>query len=72
MTIPQLETIFEENDLRFIGFEVDARVRLAYTQRLPDDVALVNLNNWHVFEQENPSTFGAMYAFWVQKGRAAS
>jgi hypothetical protein len=27
----------------------------------------VNLDNWHVFETENPMTFALMYQFWVQK-----
>jgi SAM-dependent methyltransferase len=72
MTIPQLKTIFAEHDLRFIGFIVDAQIRLAYLRRFPQDAALTSLDNWNVFEQENPLTFVGMYAFWVQKGSGAA
>jgi len=72
MTIPQLKAIFEAHNLRFIGFNVEPRIRTAYTQRFPEDARLDNLDNWHVFEQENPRTFVGMYSFWVQNGCAAA
>jgi tetratricopeptide (TPR) repeat protein/SAM-dependent methyltransferase len=71
MTVPQLKKIFEAHDLRFIGFTVQPHIKFAYMRRFPDDVALNDLDNWHVFEQEHPRTFAGMYSFWVQKGRGA-
>ena len=28
---------------------------------------MTDLGQWHLFETENPDTFGGMYQFWVQK-----
>ena len=28
---------------------------------------MIDLDNWHVFETENPLTFLNMYQFWLQK-----
>ena len=39
----------------------------AYRGRFPDDPAMTDLDNWHVFETENPLTFLNMYQFWLQK-----
>jgi tetratricopeptide (TPR) repeat protein/SAM-dependent methyltransferase len=72
MTVPRLKAFLDENDLRFIGFSVDRPQRQHYAERFPEDPALNNLDNWHVFEQENPGLFISMYQFWVQKGRAAA
>jgi SAM-dependent methyltransferase len=72
MTIPQLKTFIEQNDLSFVGFDLDRWTQQLYRARFPDDPALTNLDNWHVFEQELPKTFISMYQFWVQKGRASA
>ena len=39
----------------------------AYRGRFPDDPAMTDFDNWHVFETENPLTFLNMYQFWLQK-----
>lgn len=39
--------------------------------RFPQDTTATDFSCWHVFEEENPAIFGAMYQFWVQP-RAAS
>jgi hypothetical protein len=28
---------------------------------------MIDLDQWHAFEVENPRAFSAMYQFWVQK-----
>ena len=28
---------------------------------------MTDLDSWHMFETENPTTFAGMYQFWVQK-----
>jgi len=28
---------------------------------------MTDLANWHLFETENPDTFGAMYQFWIHR-----
>ena len=67
MTLAGINAFLGENNLRFLGFEHTPSVLHAYKQRFPDDQAATNLNNWEVFENENPDTFLGMYQFWVQK-----
>lgn len=67
MTLPQIERFLSDNDLRFLGFDIDAATKRKYRQRCPADIAMTDLGSWHVFETENPYTFISMYQFWVQK-----
>jgi SAM-dependent methyltransferase len=64
-SIPQIAEFLRENDFTFLGFETPARA--SYLRRFPDDRAATDLANWAAFEAENPSTFAAMYQFWIQK-----
>jgi len=64
-SIPQIADFIRESGFTFLGFETPART--SYLRRFPDDRAATNLANWNVFEAENPSTFAAMYQFWIQK-----
>lgn len=65
--LDEINRFISDNDLRFLGFEIDDRVLLNYRRRFPADVAATNLANWEMFERENPDTFIAMYQFWIQK-----
>jgi tetratricopeptide (TPR) repeat protein/2-polyprenyl-3-methyl-5-hydroxy-6-metoxy-1,4-benzoquinol methylase len=67
MTLPDIESFLQESGLTFLGFEVDGDVRAAYRSRFPNDLAGTNLGQWQLFEHDNPSTFNAMYQFWIQK-----
>ncbi len=67
LTLPQIRAFIGENDLAFLGFEIDAAVLRQYGKRFPGDGAATDLDHWHIFESENPKTFAAMYQFWVQK-----
>ena len=67
MTLPPIKAFLEENDLQFLGFVLDSRIKRLYAARFPDDPAMVNLDNWHVFETENPKTFFGLYQLWLQK-----
>lgn len=64
-TIPQIVAFLAENGFTFLGFETPARAN--YLRRFPQDKAAINLENWAVFENENPATFAQMYQFWIQK-----
>jgi hypothetical protein len=66
-TIPQLAAFFVENNLEFLGFEVEFGTMRRYAERFPDDPAQTNLAHWRAFEQDNPDTFIGMYQFWLQK-----
>ena len=67
MTLTGIDAFLRENDLAFLGFEIEANVLHAYRRRFPDDRAATNLGQWQLFENENPDTFLAMYQFSIQK-----
>jgi SAM-dependent methyltransferase len=65
--LTEIESFLADERLAFLGFELEAQVLEQYRPRFPNDSAMTNLGNWHLFERGNPSTFGAMYQFWIQK-----
>jgi tetratricopeptide (TPR) repeat protein/2-polyprenyl-3-methyl-5-hydroxy-6-metoxy-1,4-benzoquinol methylase len=67
MTLPSIDAFLRENNLSFLGFEIEEDVLRAYKLRFPDDRAAINLGQWHIFENENHNTFVEMYQFWIQK-----
>ncbi len=67
MTLPVLSNFLKENDLNFLGFEIDSSVTRSYKNRFPNDSSATDLKNWHIYEEENPDTFKSMYQFWIQK-----
>ena len=40
---------------------------LNYKSKFPNDIKMLNLNNWKNYEQKEPNVFSAMYQFWLQK-----
>jgi 2-polyprenyl-3-methyl-5-hydroxy-6-metoxy-1,4-benzoquinol methylase/Tfp pilus assembly protein PilF len=67
MNLRTLDRFFKDNELTFLGFEIDSFVIRAYKNRFPNDPSATNLDQWHIYEEENPNTFAAMYQFWIQK-----
>jgi Flp pilus assembly protein TadD/SAM-dependent methyltransferase len=67
MTLTGIEAFLRENNLTFIGFEIDSNALHAYKLRFPADRAATNLGQWQIFENENTDTFAGMYQFWIQK-----
>jgi 2-polyprenyl-3-methyl-5-hydroxy-6-metoxy-1,4-benzoquinol methylase len=67
MNLPTLDRFFKDHDLTFLGFEIDSSVIRAYKNRFPNDPSATNLDQWHIYEEENPNTFIGMYQFWIQK-----
>ena len=67
MNLRTLDSFFKGNDLTFLGFEIDSFVIQSYKNRFPNDPSATNLDQWHIYEEENPNTFAAMYQFWIQK-----
>jgi tetratricopeptide (TPR) repeat protein len=67
LTLPRIKAFLQEAGLSFLGFDLDRWQLHAYARRFPNDRTLTDLDNWHVFETENPRTFGAMYQFWVRR-----
>jgi SAM-dependent methyltransferase len=64
-SIPKIKAFLAANDLGFIGF--DGPMNAQYAERYPADRAMTDLDCWHQFELEHPTTFVSMYQFWVQK-----
>lgn len=64
--ILEVKEMLESLSLNFLGFDLPKlSVRSAYLARHPDDIYLRSLENWHIFENENPDIFSTMYQFWV-------
>ncbi len=70
LTLPAIKAFLAENNLAFLGFRIHPQMREQYRRRFPSDAAMADLDNWHKFETENPTLFGGMYIFWVQKPKA--
>ena len=68
-TIPALKDAMNDFGLTFLGFTLESELLGQYVKKFPADRAGTNLDNWHVFETENPKSFAGMYQFWVQKAR---
>ena len=67
LTLDEIRVFLGENQLKFLGFEIENGVLQAYQQRFTADRAAINLEQWQIFENENPDTFGMMYQFWIRK-----
>jgi tetratricopeptide (TPR) repeat protein/2-polyprenyl-3-methyl-5-hydroxy-6-metoxy-1,4-benzoquinol methylase len=67
MTFPRIAEFLDGHGLEMIGLEINAAMEQKYRARFSDDASRTDLNNWHVFEQENPDLFWSMYRFWVQR-----
>jgi tetratricopeptide (TPR) repeat protein/2-polyprenyl-3-methyl-5-hydroxy-6-metoxy-1,4-benzoquinol methylase len=70
-TLPEVKTYLANNQLRFLGFEIDPWIRYQYAEAFPDDRTMTDLDRWHAFEREHPLTFARMYQFWAQKAAKA-
>jgi SAM-dependent methyltransferase/tetratricopeptide (TPR) repeat protein len=67
-TIPQIAALLDDDDLSFLGFELDPVTVQKFQRQYPHARALTNLDHWHAFELANPDTFRRMYVFSVRKG----
>lgn len=66
-TLPEIAAFLTEQNLQFLGFEIDPRVLTLYVEQNPDDPAMTDLAAWHRFETQQPGIFKGMYQFMVQK-----
>jgi len=66
-TLPEIAQFIAEENLTFLGFQLDARLLLDYAAAHPDDPRLTNLAHWQAYENAHPDVFTAMYNFAVQK-----
>jgi ubiquinone/menaquinone biosynthesis C-methylase UbiE len=66
-TVPRIKAFLDERRLSFQGFEVEPWVFEKFQTLFPGAAALMDLDNWQVFEADNPLTFRTMYVFTVRK-----
>ncbi len=67
MTLPQIADFLRAANLNLLGFVIEPSVIRAYARRFPNDPAATDIDQWRVFEDENPGTFFGMYQLWLQK-----
>ena len=67
MNLKILSDFLKDHNLNFLGFEIDSSVIRSYKNRFSNDPSATNLNQWQIYEEENPNTFIGMYQFWIQK-----
>ena len=68
-TPANLKTIISTLGLSFLGyqsFEEESAIK-AFSDRYPGDQNLCNLDLWEEFEADNPTLFGSLHRFWVQR-----
>jgi len=67
MNLRTLDRFFKDHELTFLGFEIDSSTIQTYNKSFLNDMSATNLEQWHLYEEENPDTFIGMYQFWIQK-----
>lgn len=67
LTLPQIKRFLADNQLEFIGWDIEESFLKKYGEEFPGDKAKTNLDHWHAFEEKYPFVFAQMYKFWVQK-----
>jgi tetratricopeptide (TPR) repeat protein/SAM-dependent methyltransferase len=67
LTLSEIARFLRDQGLVFLGFELESHILEHYRSRFPQDTGMTRLDNWHLFEMENPDTFVGMYQFWMQK-----
>ena len=64
-TISQLKSSLVELNLKFLGFVLaDYTIRKEFKKHFPEKDTEFDLQNWDIFENNNPNTLCGMYQFW--------
>jgi SAM-dependent methyltransferase len=72
ITLREIKLFLAAAGVQFGGFLLDALTLQRFATRFPEPTAMTNLDCWQAFETQAPSTFAAMYQFWVHKPVAYS
>jgi SAM-dependent methyltransferase len=72
ITLREIKSFLTASGVQFGGFMLDSVTVQRFATRFPEPAAMTNLNYWQAFETQAPSTFAAMYQFWVHKPVACS
>ena len=71
-TLREIKSFLGAAGVQFGGFILDTLTLQRFATRFPEPAAMTNLDCWHDFETQAPSTFAAMYQFWVCKPATCS
>ncbi len=66
-TLDEIAAFLDAQKLKFAGFALPGLVVRRFLQKFPDSPWPGRLEDWAVFERENPRTFDAMYTFWCAR-----
>jgi ubiquinone/menaquinone biosynthesis C-methylase UbiE len=66
-TLLEIRDMLDKEGLVLEQLSVNQKTLEDYRERFPDDRKAVNLENWHIYEEENPTTFAAQYHFTAIK-----
>ena len=70
ITIPQIQKILDELNLKFCGFEEQKVISdFKSTNYILRD--MYDLEKWKAYEENNPNTFLKMHQFWCQKHKSS-
>jgi SAM-dependent methyltransferase len=72
VTLREIKLFLAATGVEFGGFNPDALTFQRFATRFPAPAAMTNLDCWQDFESQAPSTFAAMYQFWVHKPATCS
>jgi SAM-dependent methyltransferase len=72
VTLREIKLFLAATGVQFGGFMLDALTFQRFATRFPEPAAMTNLDCWQDFETQAPSTFAAMYQFWVHKPATCS
>lgn len=65
--LTEIQKMLENTGLIFERMSVDLTIKHKFQQQFPDPKQLSDIACWHLYEQDNPDTFGGMYQFSVCK-----
>jgi SAM-dependent methyltransferase len=70
--LPEIKAFLDANGVQFARFFIDTLIKHAFAKRFLDPAMLNDLDCWHTFEVDFPSTFAGMYQFSVRKAGLSS
>ena len=69
-TLSKIHKILKDFNLEFLGFNFqNLSTHKNFSELFPNDKKNISLDNWKLFEDNNPNIFSSMYHFWVRQIR---
>ena len=66
--VPRISRALARLRLRLLTFVIGTpEMRARYDAMFPNDRSRRSIENWHMFERQNPDAFMSQYAFWCRK-----